>query len=123
MSLNNSDDVEKNVERIIELIMEKKGEDIVVLDVRGITSVSDFLIITTGNSKVHVKAIAEEIREKMKKKYKIVSWHIEGLTARKWILLDYIDIIVHVFDSHARSYYKIEKLWEDAKSRHIETNY
>ena len=123
MILNNSDDLEINVEHIVNLIMEKKGEDIVVLDVRGISSVSDFLIITTGNSNVHVKAIADEVRKKMKKNYNIKSWHVEGMEAQKWMLLDYIDIVVHIFDSYTRSFYNIEKLWEDAKSRHIETDY
>ena len=123
MISNNSDDVEKNVERITNLIMEKKGEDIVILDLRKITSVADFFIITTGNSSIHVKAIAEEIREKMKKENKTIPWHIEGLQAQKWILIDYVDIVVHVFDYDSRLYYSIEKLWEDAKSRRVETNY
>ena len=117
----NSEDVEKNVERIISLIQEKKGEDIVVQDLRKITSVSDFFIITTGNSNVHVKAIAEEIREKMKKENKVIPWHIEGIEAQKWILIDYVDIVVHIFDPIARSYYSIEKLWKDAKFRYCET--
>jgi len=120
---NNNNNPEKNVESIINLIMEKKGEDIVVLDLRGISSVSDFFIITTGNSSVHVKAICDEIREKMKKKNKTIPWHVEGYDAQKWILIDYVDIVVHIFDSDTRLYYSIEKLWEDAKSRQIETNY
>ncbi len=123
MISNNSDDVEKNVERITNLIMEKKGEDIVILDLRKITSVTDFFIITTGNSNVHVRAIAEEIREKMKKENKTIPWHIEGLKAQKWILIDYVDIVVHIFDYNSRLYYSLEKLWEDAKSRHVKTNY
>ena len=123
MISNNSDDVEKNVERITNLIMEKKGEDIVILDLREITSVADFFIITTGNSNVHVRAIAEEIREKMKKKNKTIPWHIEGFKAQRWILIDYVDIVVHIFDYDSRLYYSIEKLWEDAKSRHVKTNY
>ena len=123
MISNNSEDVEKNVERILSLIQEKKGEDIVVMDLRKITSVSDFFIITTGNSNVHVKAIAEEIREKMKKEKKVIPWHIEGIEAQKWILIDYVDIVVHIFDSDSRLYYSLEKLWEDANSRRIETNY
>ena len=123
MISNNSDDVEKNVERITNLIMEKKGEDIVILDLRKITSVADFFIITTGNSNVHVRAIAEEIREKMKKKNKTIPWHIEGFKAQRWILIDYVDIVVHIFDYDSRLYYSIEKLWEDAKSRHVKTNY
>ena len=123
MISNDSVDVEKNVERIVNLIQEKKGEDIVVLDLRKITSVTDYFIITTGSSNVHVKAIAEEIREKMKKENKTIPWHVEGLEALRWILLDYIDIIVHIFDADSRLYYSIEKLWKDAKSLHIETKY
>ena len=123
MSNSNNNNLEKNVESIINLIMEKKGEDIVVLDLRSISSVSDFFIITTGNSNVHVKAICDEIRDKMKKNNKTVPWHVEGYEAQKWILIDYVDIVVHIFDSDTRLYYSIEKLWEDAKSRQIETNY
>ena len=123
MSTNNNDNLEKNVESIIELIMEKKGENIVVLDLRSISSISDFFIITTGNSSVHVKAICDEIREKMKKNRKTVPWHIEGHEAQKWILIDYVDIVVHVFDKETRSYYSLEKLWKDAGFRTIETNY
>ena len=119
----NSINAEENVACMIDLIMEKKGEDIVVLDLRGISSVSDFFIITTGNSCVHVKAIADEIREKMKKEKKSICWHFEGYEARKWILLDYVDIVVHIFDSDTRAYYMLEKLWEDAKSRQVKTNY
>jgi ribosome-associated protein len=103
--------------------MEKKGEEILVIDLRGVTSISDFFIIATGNSSVHVKAIAEEIFEKMKKVHNSVPWHTEGYEARKWILLDYVDIVVHIFDHDTRSYYSLEKLWEDAPFRQIETNY
>jgi ribosome-associated protein len=102
--------------------MEKKGEEILVIDLRGVTSISDFFIIATGNSSVHVKAIAEEIYEKMKKVHNSVPWHMEGYEARKWILLDYVDIVVHIFDHDTRSYYSLEKLWEDAPFRQIETN-
>ncbi|MFC1539349.1 ribosome silencing factor [Candidatus Latescibacterota bacterium] len=123
MSSNKSYDVEKNVERIIELIKEKKGENIVVLDLRDISSVADFFIIVSGNSNVHVKAIADELREKLKKHDKILPWHVEGFEAQKWILIDYVDIVVHIFDYKSREYYSIEKLWEDSKSRHIETDY
>ncbi len=123
MSNSNNDNLEKNVESIINLIMEKKGEDIVVLDLRDISSISDFFIITTGNSSVHVKAICDEIREKIKTNNRTIPWHVEGYEALKWILIDYVDIVVHIFDSDTRLYYSIEKLWEDAKSRQIETNY
>ena len=114
--------VEENVSCIIDLIMEMKGEEIVVLDLRGISSVSDFFILTTGNSNVHIKAIANEIRERMKKEKKVIPWHVEGYEAQKWFLLDYVDIVVHIFDSETRAYYMLEKLWEDAKSQQVETN-
>ena len=123
MNVSLNHDTERNVDRIVDLIMEKKGEDIVVLDLRNITSVSDFFIISTGNSSVQVRAIADEIREKLKKEYSIKPWHVEGYEAQKWILLDYVDIVVHVFDAGTRAYYSIEKLWEDAGFRKIETDY
>ncbi len=116
-------DTENNVERIIELIMENKGEDIVLLDLRGITSVTDFFILSTGNSSVHVKAIAQGVLEKMKHKFSLHPWHYEGFEAQKWILLDYIDIVVHMFDKDSRSFYDIENLWKDAVKKEIETDY
>ncbi len=123
MNTQASTDVEKNLDRIIELIMSKKGEDIVVMDLRKISSVADFFIVVSGNSGVHVKAIADELREKMKKVDKLSPWHVEGIEAQKWILIDYVDIVVHVFDYESREYYSIEKLWEDSKTRRIETDY
>ena len=122
MTVNLAQETERNVDRIIDLIISKKGDDIVIMDLQKISSVSDFFIITTGNSTVHVKAIADEIRVKLKKEYSIRPWHVEGYEAQKWILLDYVDIVVHIFDDETRSYYMLEKLWEDAKCRRIDTN-
>ena len=111
---------EKDVERIVHHIINKKGEDIIVIDLRGISSVSDFFIIATGTSNVHLKAIADEVCEKMKKEESSIPWHVEGYDARKWILLDYVNIVVHIFDQETRAYYLLEKLWKDAKIRRIE---
>ena len=110
------------MENIIKYIVDKKGEDIAVLDLRGVSSVSDFFILTTGTSNVHLKAIADEIREKLKKDANIIPWHLEGIEALKWVLLDYVDIVVHIFDKETRAYYSLEKLWEDAHVRHVEIN-
>ena len=123
MTVSQAKETERNVERIVDLIMNKKGEDIIILDLRKISSISDFFIITTGGSTLHVKAIADEICEKLKKEDRINPWHIEGYEAQKWILLDYVDIVVHIFNAEIRSYYMLEKLWEDAGFRRIETNY
>ena len=114
---------ELTVDRIIELIQSKKGEDITVLDVRKITSVADFFIIATGSSNVHVRAIADEVRHKLKTDDGIMPWHVEGFEGLKWVLLDYVDIVVHVFDQKTRDYYSIEKLWEDAVFRRIEPDF
>ena len=116
-------DMETTVERITELIINKKGEDIIVLDLRKVSTITDFFIITTGNSSVHVKAIADEITDKLKKEDSINPWHIEGYSALKWILIDYVDVVVHVFDNETRQCYSLEKLWKDAGVKEIETNY
>ena len=123
MKKTNSDETRKNVERVVDLIMEKKGEDIIILDLSDITAVSDFFIITTGNSNVHIKAIADEIREKMKQDYGEHPWHVEGYTAMKWVLLDFVDFVVHIFDAETRTYYSLEKIWKDAQHRMVKTNY
>jgi ribosome-associated protein len=111
-----------SVERIIHHIMEKKGEDIVVLDLRKITSISDYFIIAQGNSNVQVKAIADEVKEKMTKEGQ-QPWHVEGMEGQRWILLDYVDIVVHIFDPETRHYYDIEKLYDDAERWRVQTDY
>ena len=123
MSVSPAVETKQYVDRIVDLIMDKKGEDIVVLDLRKVTSVSDFFIIATGTSTVHVRAIADEIQEKLIKEDRVAPWHVEGYEARRWILLDFVDIVVHLFDAETRAYYLLEKLWKDAESRQIETNY
>lgn len=112
-----------NVERIIHHIMEKKGDDIVVIDLRKITSIADYFIIAQGNSNVQVKAIADEVKEKMAKEDGQHPWHVEGMEGQRWILLDYVDIVVHIFDPKTRNYYDIEKLYEDAESWRVKTDY
>ncbi len=111
------------VEWIIQRIIDKKGEDITVIDLRKITDVADFFIIATGNSDVHVQAIADAIRETLKKEMRILPWHVEGEEGRRWILIDYVDVVVHVFDHQTREYYDLEGLYRDAHIRRVETNH
>lgn len=110
------------VDRIVQLITDKKGNDIAVIDLRKVTSVADFFVIATGNSNVHVKAIADEVREKLRNELRIHPWHVEGEAGQRWILIDYVDIVVHVFDRQTREYYDIEGLYRDADIRRVETN-
>lgn len=121
MNVVKNETTEIYLNQIIHHIIEKKGENIVVIDLRGITSITDYFIIATGTSNIHLKAIADEIREKLKKENNIIPWHTEGYETKKWILLDYVNVVVHIFDSDMRSYYSLEKLWDDAEIKHVET--
>jgi len=98
------------LEKILALAKEKKASDLITLDVRGLTSMTDFFVICHGDSEPHVKAIADNIRKRTPNKPQ----HIEGYENQNWILIDYFDVIVHVFKVDIRNYYNIEKLWADA---------
>ena len=98
------------LEKILALAKEKKASDLITLDVRGLTSMTDFFVICHGDSEPHVKAIADNIRKGTPNKPQ----HIEGYENQNWILIDYFDVIVHVFKVDIRNYYNIEKLWADA---------
>jgi ribosome-associated protein len=99
--------------KVAGLALDKKAVDVVVLDVRGMTIISDYFIICSGVSTTQVRAIAEHIEETLGKD-KIKPLGVEGLSYCHWVLLDYGDVIVHVFDVETRQYYELEKLWLDA---------
>jgi ribosome-associated protein len=100
-------------EKITSLIFNKKGYDVKVLDLRKLTTMSDYFIICTADSDTQVKAIADEVDKSLRDEG-IKSWHKEGYKALSWVLLDYVDVIVHVFKKDARTFYNLEKLWGDA---------
>lgn len=97
-------------------ISEKKGENIEVIDVTEKSSFTDYFIICSGNGEIHTKAIAKYLIEKAKEN-KIFIMGNEGLDNAKWILLDFIDAVVHIFDEPVRNYYKLEDLWKKKPSR------
>lgn len=92
----------------------KKAEDALILEMAKLTSFTDYFVIVSGNSNIHVKAITDFIIEELRKK-KIVLNHMEGYQEATWVLLDYNEIIIHVFHKDVRKYYQIEELWGDAK--------
>ena len=94
------------------ILSEKKGHDIKVIEISDVSVIADYMVIATGNSSTHVKALADEVETQLDDMGISVS-HIEGYRSNSWILLDYIDIIVHVFSNEAREYYDLERLWED----------
>jgi ribosome-associated protein len=92
----------------------KKGEDILVLDLREISSVADFFVIISGQSEPHLKAIRNEIEDKLKKEG-VSAKGIDGFPQSQWVVMDYIDVLVHVFAKDQREFYALERLWGDAK--------
>jgi len=99
--------------KIIEFVLSKKAEDVMLFDLRKITSVTDFFVICTGVSDVQVKAIADAVITGCKKK-KIKIYHVEGMDSLTWVLVDFVDIVLHVFQPEVRKYYQLERLWGDA---------
>ncbi len=104
-----------NVEVIVESIRDKKGENIVTLDLRNIQdAVTDFFIITDAESTTQVKAIAENIIRHVHEQLLEKPWHQEGFTNAEWILIDYVNVVIHVFLKPVRHFYQLEELWSDA---------
>ncbi|MCL2579828.1 MAG: ribosome silencing factor [Oscillospiraceae bacterium] len=101
------------VEKAVKLLDAKKAEDIVVLDLRELTSIGDFFIIASGNNITLVKSLAEELEEQMAKDG-LRPRRIEGANSSMWILMDYVDVVVHLFYNETRDFYCLERLWADA---------
>ena len=117
----NNDDLLAN---IIKGIEEVKGDNIKILDLRTIdNTVCDYFVICDGNSNTQVNAIVGSIQKIVSKELKDKPWHFEGAENGEWVLMDYVNIVVHVFQKHIREYYNIENLWGDAKITTIESKY
>lgn len=99
-----------------ELADNKKAENIVVLDVHKLSSVTDYFVIASGSSQPHLRAIVEEIAGKLRDNYNLRPSRSEGSTGGNWVVLDYFDVIVHVMHTETRKHYDLEGLWGDAKS-------
>ncbi|MEP6572106.1 MAG: ribosome silencing factor [Gemmatimonadota bacterium] len=97
----------------VQAIEDLKGTRVVVLDLRGLSDAADFFIIASGTSDAHVRGIADSVIEKLRLGGQHVH-HIEGLTGGRWVLLDFVDFVVHLFHPEMRSFYQIERLWSDA---------
>ncbi|MEX0679922.1 MAG: ribosome silencing factor [Balneolales bacterium] len=100
---------------INEALLEKKAENLVVLDVRHITTLTDFFIVCQGGSDTQIKALANNVTERIKEQTGEHVWKKEGLDSKKWVVLDYVDVVVHIFNEETRNYYALENMWNDAK--------
>jgi ribosome-associated protein len=112
------------ISTILSGIEDVKGKAINILDLRAIeNTVCDYFIICEGTSNTQVNAIVNSVQKKVSKELKDHPWHVEGTDNAEWVLLDYVNVVVHVFQKHIRDYYDIESLWGDAKTTIIETSY
>jgi ribosome-associated protein len=116
--------IDQLITHIIQGIEDVKGNQIEIIDLREIeNTVCDYFIVCSGNSNTQVNAIESSVRKVVSKALQDKPWHVEGLENSEWVLMDYVDVVVHVFQKHIREYYDIESLWGDAKITSIESNY
>ncbi len=102
-----------------QLCLEKKASDVVVLDLKKISDVTDFFLIAEGYTDIHVRAVSEHIIENLEERFKLKPWHVEGMEYARWVLMDYIDFVIHIFQPETRSFYQLEGLWTDAPRQEI----
>ena len=106
---------------IVQGMEDTKAKKIMILDLQDIDhAITNYFVICHGNSKPQLEAIANSIIEKTTKKFKAKPWHKEGFENAEWILLDYVDVVVHIFKEDRREFYQLEKLWADANITHHE---
>ncbi|MEM8488126.1 MAG: ribosome silencing factor [Bacteroidota bacterium] len=118
-SRNNHLPVQELAQIAVEAIQSKKGYDIVIMDVRAVSGVADLFIICSGSSELQIKAIIEAVRMSIKEQGEELPWHTEGAGSMQWVLLDYVDLVVHVFNEEKRAFYDLERLWGDAPKEEI----
>lgn len=107
------------VRRALELCFERNAREPIVLDLRGLSDATDFFLIASGDSDVHVRAIADHLREQLSREG-VKPAGVEGERSARWVLIDYIDVVVHVFHPRVREFYQLERLWGDAPTLYAE---
>jgi ribosome-associated protein len=101
------------VQAAVGAIEDLKGRDILILDLRGLSEATDFFVLASGTSDAHVRGIADSVLEKLHRRG-VRAHHVEGLPVGRWVLLDFVDFVVHLFHPEMRSFYQLERLWGDA---------
>ncbi|MEX2024030.1 MAG: ribosome silencing factor [Thermoleophilaceae bacterium] len=107
-------------DRIAEIASDRKAIDVRVVDVRGLVGYTDFLVICSGNTERQTNAIRDAVHQELKDAHGLLPRRSEGGTEARWILLDYLDCVVHIFTPEARDFYRLDKLWGDAPQRVVE---
>jgi ribosome-associated protein len=102
-------------QRAAAILIDRKANDVVLLSLKGVSDMTDYFLIASGTSDTHVRSLGNSVMEDMKKQVGQTAHHVEGLQQGRWILLDYVDFVVHVFHPTLRNFYQIERLWADAQ--------
>ena len=110
---------EELAERIAQIASDRKAVDIRVLDLRGVVSYTDFLVVCSGNTERQAKAIHDAVHQELKDDEGLLPLRAEGVREARWILLDYLDCVLHVFTPEAREFYRLENLWGEAPARSV----
>jgi ribosome-associated protein len=106
-------------DRIAEIAADRKARDVRVLDLRGVVSYTDFFVICSGNTERQTKAIHDAVHQELKDSDRLLPRRTEGEREARWILLDYLDCVVHIFTPDARDYYRLDQLWGEAPARSV----
>lgn len=107
--------------RIVEAADDRRAENLVTLDMRGLMTICDYFVICNGRSRLHVDAIAEEVEQQMSE-LGLEPQHVEGIPDSSWVIIDYLDVVVHIFEPDARGFYNLEGLWGDAARIEVPTH-
>jgi len=111
--------IKKRAVKAAELALDKKANNVVILDLKDLSTIADYFVICSGDNRAQIRAIAESIDEHFSKE-KIFPLGKEGMDSARWVLMDYGDMVVHIFDEETRSYYNLDKFWMDARRISIE---
>lgn len=120
VNANKTADSEKLITVISNALLDKKAEDITILDVHKLTTLADQFIICHATSDVQIKAIADNVAKATAEKLNEKPWQEEGRDTRRWVILDYVNVVVHIFKKELRDYYSLERMWNDADTRKVE---
>ena len=101
------------VRQAVDAIEDLKGQEVTVLDLRGVTDATDYFVIASGTSDAHVRGIAESVLTKLERAG-LDAYHVEGQATGRWVLIDFVDFVVHLFHPETRRFYQLERLWSDA---------
>lgn len=108
------------IDSIVEAIFERKAEDVTLIDVRGLTTLTDYFIVCHADADVQIKAVADNVLDKTLEQLNEKAWRKEGLDTRRWVVLDYVNVVVHIFQREQREFYNLERMWSDAEITHLE---